>query len=41
MLRTITLGSCVHIQGKYVPNYPAGIIQVSVGSQVFSGHPIR
>ena len=40
MLRTITLGSCVMVQGVFVQQLPDGRISVRVGDRVFSGIPV-
>ncbi|MGB7242223.1 MAG: hypothetical protein WBC93_09080 [Sulfitobacter sp.] len=40
MLRTITLGSSVSIQGIYVKALPDGRISVKVDDTVFSGTPV-
>lgn len=40
MLRTITMGTCVSVQGIFVRALPNGKVQVRVGDQVFSGTPI-
>ncbi len=40
MLRTITLGSCVSVQGTFVRDTSNGRIQVRVGQQTYEGHPI-
>ncbi|MGR3634622.1 MAG: hypothetical protein ACU0BK_01700 [Shimia sp.] len=40
MLRTITVGSCVSIQGTVVGNLPDGRISVQVGDKIYSGKPI-
>lgn len=40
MLRTITLGSCVSVQGTFVRALPDGRITVRVGDNVFSGNPV-
>ncbi|TCK99907.1 hypothetical protein BXY66_3611 [Shimia isoporae] len=40
MLRTITVGSCVSIQGTVVGNLPDGRITIRVGEQTYSGKPI-
>lgn len=40
MLRTITLGSCVSIQGAFVRNTTNGNIQVRVGEKLFEGRPV-
>ncbi|KKM00063.1 hypothetical protein LCGC14_1808200 [marine sediment metagenome] len=41
MLRTITIGSTVSIQGVFVRDLPDGRIAVQVDSEVFSGKPIN
>ncbi len=41
MLRTITLGSCVYVQGLYVRNLASGKIAIRVGNRVFEGFPIE
>lgn len=40
MLRTITLGSCVSVQGTFVHAIPDGRIAVKVNNTVYSGTPI-
>lgn len=40
MLRTITVGSCVSVQGTFVGTLPGGKISVRVGKTVYSGTPI-
>ncbi|MAY33202.1 MAG: hypothetical protein CMM86_11435 [Rhodovulum sp.] len=40
MLRTITVGSCVSIQGAFVKTLDNGNVQVRVGERVFEGRPI-
>ena len=40
MLRTITLGSCVSVQGTFVRRLRNGKIRVRVGKLVFDGYPI-
>ena len=40
MLRTISIGSCVSIQGLLVANLADGKIKISVGEQTFVGHPV-
>ena len=40
MLRTITLGSCVSVQGTFVRAMPDGRIAVQVDNTVYSGVPI-
>ncbi|MFC6582403.1 hypothetical protein [Sulfitobacter aestuariivivens] len=40
MLRTITLGTCVSIQGIFVKEMPDGRIVVKVDDAVFAGKPI-
>ena len=40
MLRTITIGSCVSIQGLFVTELPNGKITVKVGEDTFTGKPV-
>ncbi|MEP2919602.1 hypothetical protein [Sulfitobacter sp.] len=40
MLRTITLGTCVSVQGTFVRAMPDGKIAVQVDNTIFSGVPI-
>ena len=40
MLRTITLGSCVSVQGEFVRTLPDGRMQVRVGPRVYAGRPV-
>ncbi len=40
MLRTITLGSCVSIQGTFVRAMPDGRIAVQVDNTIYSGVPV-
>ena len=40
MLRTITVGSCVSIQGAFVKALPDGRIAVRVGNTVYKGYPV-
>ena len=41
MLRTITIGTCVSIQGLFVRSFPDGHIAVRVGSMIFKGTPVQ
>ena len=41
MLRTISIGSCVSIQGLLVANLADGKIKISVGDQTFVGRPVE
>lgn len=41
MLRTITVGSCVSIQGLYVRTLPDGRIAVRVGQKIYQGEPVQ
>lgn len=41
MLRTITIGSCVSVQGTFVRSMPDGKIAVQVDNTIFSGVPIN
>ena len=40
MLRTITLGSCVSVQGIFVRTLANGKVLVRVGQRVYEGIPI-
>ena len=40
MLRTITIGSCVSVQGIFVKEMPDGRITVKVDESIFSGKPV-
>jgi hypothetical protein len=41
MLRTITIGSCVSIQGLFVKALANGRIRVSVGDKYYDGTPVN
>ena len=40
VLKTITLGTCVSVQGIFVRALADGKIVVRVGEKVFTGHPV-
>jgi len=40
MLRTITLGSCVSVQGTFVRQLTNGKVLVRVGQKLYEGLPI-
>jgi hypothetical protein len=40
MLKTITVGSCVSVQGAYVKALPDGRIAVRVGETIYKGYPV-
>ncbi|MGJ8615762.1 MAG: hypothetical protein ACSHWS_02910 [Sulfitobacter sp.] len=40
MLRTITIGSCVSVQGIFVKDMPDGRIAVKVDDTVYAGTPV-
>ncbi|SPH23593.1 hypothetical protein DEA8626_02657 [Defluviimonas aquaemixtae] len=40
MLRTITLGSCVSVQGTFERHLGNGMILVRVGKLLFAGIPV-
>lgn len=40
MIRTITIGTCVSVQGVFVKTSNAGNIVVRVGDRVFEGKPV-
>ena len=41
MLHTISMGSCVSVQGIFVKSLPDGRVQVRVGQQLFIGKPVK
>lgn len=41
MLRTITVGSCVSVQGVFVRSLPDGRIAVRVGHNIYAGKPVQ
>lgn len=40
MLKTVTIGSCVSIQGIFVKALEDGRILIRVGEQLFKGRPV-
>ncbi len=40
MLRTISIGSCVSVQGVLVGKMPDGKLMVKVDDKTFVGHPV-
>lgn len=40
MLKTISLGSCISVQGTFIRALKNGKIAVSVGKRVFEGFPV-
>jgi len=40
MLTTITIGSCVTIQGIFVKRLANGFVVVRDGTKIFSGRPV-
>jgi len=40
MVKTITLGSCVSVQGTFIRSLADGKIVVSVGDKTFAGFPV-
>ena len=40
MLQTITIGSCVSVQGTFVRVLENGRVLVRVGKRVFAGRPV-
>ena len=40
MLRTITLGSCVSVQGIFVKDLSNGHIAVKVDDKIYAGQPV-
>lgn len=41
MLKTITVGSCVMVQGTFERALENGKIQVRVGERVYAGSPVN
>ncbi|MCJ8138352.1 hypothetical protein [Falsirhodobacter halotolerans] len=41
MLRTITIGSCISVQGQFVGDAADGKIIVQVGEKSFVGRPVQ
>ncbi|MFA3920002.1 hypothetical protein [Ruegeria hyattellae] len=41
MLRTITIGTCVFVQGTYVRALADGRIEVKIGKKHFAGRPVK
>ncbi|WP_256415862.1 hypothetical protein [Ruegeria sp. HKCCD8929] len=41
MLRTITLGSCISVQGTFVRKLSDGRIAVRVGDKIYMGRPVQ
>lgn len=41
MLRTITVGSYVSVQGVFVRSLPDGKIVVRVGRKIYEGTPVK
>ncbi len=40
MLQTITVGSCVSVQGLFVKSLPNGKTVVRVGDKLYTGYPV-
>ncbi len=40
MIRTITVGSCVSIQGTFLSQLPNGKIVIRVGEKTYVGMPV-
>lgn len=40
MLKTITLGTCVSVQGTFVRSLSDGRIMVRVGDRIYTGMPV-
>ncbi|WP_417678098.1 hypothetical protein [Pseudodonghicola sp.] len=41
MLRTITVGSCISIQGVFVRALPNGRIAIRDGQKIYEGRPVQ
>ncbi len=39
MLRTVTIGSCVSVQGQFVRAFPDGRIEVKLDNKTIVGRP--
>jgi hypothetical protein len=40
MVRTITIGEHISIQGMFVAMLESGLMQVRVGKRIFTGRPV-
>ena len=40
MLRTITIGSCIYVQGVFVKMLDGGRMTVRVDGKIFEGRPV-
>ena len=40
MLRTITIGSCIYVQGVFVKMLAGGRMAVRVDGKIFEGRPV-
>jgi hypothetical protein len=40
MLRTISVGSCVSIQGLMVATWPDGRVSIRVDDRTYTGYPV-
>jgi hypothetical protein len=40
MIRTITMGSHISVQGTFVRSLPNGEVVVKVGSELYAGKPV-
>ncbi len=40
MIRTITIGAFISVQGDYVQALPNGMIAVKVGQTIYEGRPV-
>jgi hypothetical protein len=40
MLRTITIGSCIYVQGIFVKTLAGGRVAVRVDGKIFEGRPV-
>lgn len=41
MLRTVTIGSCVSIQGIFIKALTNGLIRIKVGDNTYDGRPVE
>ncbi len=40
MLRTVTMGNYISVQGMFVRSLPCGKIAVRVGDRIYEGQPV-
>jgi hypothetical protein len=40
MIKTVTIGSYISVQGIFVKMLPNHLMQVRIGSTIYTGHPV-